>query len=108
MIDLVFSIREIHKSKNEDSINALLWPMSRTTAYRLIKRVMKDANISGKMATAKGLRHGFGVAMATAKKPLPLHLLSKALGHSNSKTTEVYLSLIGAEERKLVLDAWAD
>ena len=50
--------------------------MSRPTAWRLIKRVMTRANIQGRQATGKGLRHGFGVAMVTAGRPLPIHVLS--------------------------------
>jgi integrase len=69
---------------------------------------MRRAKIEGKQATAKGLRHGFGVAMATAKNPIPIHLLAKALGHSSTSTTEIYLTIIGKEERGLFLSAWED
>ena len=60
---------------------------------------MARANIKGPQATGKGFRHGFGVAMVTAAKPLPIHILAKAMGHSSTKTTEIYLRLIGQEER---------
>ncbi len=103
-LDLVFHLRKLHKSgKNLDN---LLWPMSRPTAYRLVKRVMDRAGISGKQATGKGLRHGFGVAMVTAEKPLPIHVLSKLMGHSSTDVTEVYLQMVGDEQRNLVMDAW--
>jgi integrase/recombinase XerD len=104
-LDLVFGIRKTQKrGKNLDK---LFWPMSRPTAYRLVKRVMERAGIEGKQATGKGLRHGFGVAMVTAKKPLPLHVLSQLMGHSDTKTTEIYLQVVGEEKRQLVADAWA-
>lgn len=103
-LDLVFGIRKIQrKSKGLDKP---LWKMSRPTAYRLVKRVMGRAGIKGKQATGKGLRHGFGVAMVTAKKPLPLHVLSQLMGHSDTKTTEIYLQVVGEEKRKLVEYAW--
>jgi len=103
-LDLVFGIRKTQKrGKNLDK---LFWPMSRPTAYRLVKRVMDRAGIEGKQATGKGLRHGFGVAMVTAKKPLPLHVLSQLMGHSDTKTTEVYLQVVGEEKRQLIEDAW--
>ena len=73
--------------------------MSRPTAYRLVKRVMARANIEGPQATGKGCRHGFGVAMVIAANPLPIHILAKAMGHSSTKTTEIYLQVIGQEER---------
>ncbi|MEW8288513.1 MAG: site-specific integrase [Candidatus Thiodiazotropha endolucinida] len=80
--------------------------MSRPTAYRLVKRVMDRAGVKGKQTTGKGLRHGFGVAMVTAKKPLPIHILSQLMGHSDTKTTEIYLQVVGEEKRQLGEDAW--
>ena len=103
-LDLVFSLRK-QLRQNKD-LEHPLWTMSRPTAYRLVKRVMTRAVIAGKQATGKGLRHGFGVAMVTAKKPLPLHVLSQLMGHTDSKTTEIYLQVVGQEKRQLVADAW--
>ena len=74
--------------------------------YRLVKRVMDRAGIVGKQATGKGLRNGFGVAMVTAKKALPIHVLSQLMGHTDTKTTEIYLQVTGEEKRQMVVDAW--
>ncbi|MCU7886171.1 MAG: site-specific integrase [Candidatus Thiodiazotropha sp. (ex Lucinoma annulata)] len=104
-LDLVFDIRA--RQKRGIKVDEPLWSMSRPTAYRLVKRVMERAGIKGKQATGKGLRHGFGVAMVTAKKPLPLHVLSQLMGHSDTKTTEIYLQVVGEEKRQMVTDAWA-
>ena len=73
--------------------------MSRQTAYRVLKRVMVRANIAGPQVTGKDLRHGFGVAMVKAAKPFPTQILAKAMGHSSTKTTEIYLQVIGQEKR---------
>lgn len=105
-LDLVFSLQQ--RQQDPELSKALLWMFGRTTAYKHVKRVMENANIRGKQATAQGLRHAYGVAMATAKKPIPIHLLAKALGHSSTTTTEVYLSLVGDEERGLFLNALED
>ncbi len=105
-LDLVFGIRSMHRSQK--GLKNPLWTMSRPTAYRLVKRVMDRAGIKGKQATGKGLRHGFGVAMVTGKKPLPIHILAQIMGHSSTKTTEIYLQVVGEEKRQLVLDAWED
>ena len=105
-LDLVFNLRQI--KQGSELGKEKIWPFARTTAYHHIKRVMTRAKIEGKQATAKGLRHGFGVAMATAKNPIPIHLLAKALGHSSTSTTEIYLTIIGKEERGLFLSAWED
>ncbi len=104
-LDLVFDVRRVQGTA---AGGARLWSMSRPTAYRLIKRVMDRAGIEGKQATGKGLRHGYGVAMVTAARPLPIHVLAKAMGHSSTKTTEIYLQVIGQEERELFAGAWGE
>lgn len=106
-LDLVYGIRALQKKSK--GLEIPLWTMSRPTAYRLVKRVMDRAGIVGKMATGKGLRHtshGFGVAMVTAKKPLPIHILAQMMGHTDTKTTEIYLQVTGDEKRQMVVDAW--
>jgi len=104
-LDLVFDLRRLAKSKQPQ--HASLWSMSRSTAWRMVKRVMARAGITGAQATAKGLRHGFGIAMLSGKKPLPLNVLRDLLGHSDTQTTEIYLQAIGYEKRNLVMQAWA-
>jgi len=103
-LDLVFDVRA--QQKRGKSLDKPLWAMSRVTAYRLVKRVMDRAGITGKQATGKGLRHGFGVAMMTGKKPLALNLLSQIMGHSDTKITEIYLQFVGAEKHSMVMEAW--
>ena len=103
-LDLVFSIRRAQKKGKDKGV--FLFSKCRTTFYRAVKDVMAHAGIKGEMATCKGLRHGYAISMLTADKPLPLHVLSRNLGHSSSKTTEIYLQVTGEEYDKLVDDAW--
>lgn len=105
-LDYLFDIRTLQWRKK--AAEERLFDMSRATAYRLIKRVMARAGIEGKQATGKGLRHGYCVKMVTAKKPLPIHVLSQPMSHTDTKTTEVYLQILGDEKRQLVTDAWAE
>lgn len=81
-----------------------LWTFSRTTAWRIIKRVMDDAQINGIHATAKGLRHGFGVRGALAG--VPLSLLQLWFGHAQPATTAIYLDVRDDEERQLMQKTW--
>lgn len=94
--DLVFDLRANQKRGN--NLDIPLWSMSRPTAYPLVKRVMERAGVKGKQATGKALRHSFGVAMVTSSKPLPLHILYQLMGHSDTKTTEIYLHVVGEEK----------
>ncbi len=72
----------------------------------MIKRVMTRAEIEGPLAKPKGLRHGFGIAMVSGEKPLPLHLLAQIMGHSSTVTTEIYTKAVEGEKQKMVLRAW--
>lgn len=103
-LDYVFDIKKTYR-KNRN-LTTPFWSMSRTTAYRVVKRVMDRAKIQGKQATGKGLRHSFGIAMLSGPRPLPLHILAQLMGHISTKTTEIYTQAIGDEKRKMVLDAW--
>ena len=80
-----------------------LWSFSLRTASRQIKRVMKLANIKGVRGCAKGLRHGFAVNAVTK---VPLTLVKKWLGHCALETTEIYLNIVGVEEREIASRIW--
>ncbi len=80
-----------------------LWSFSLRSSFRYVKKVMNMAGIKGKQASAKGLRHGFAVhAISLA----PITLVKKWLGHSRLETTEIYLSVIGVEEREIAKRLW--
>lgn len=81
-----------------------LWQFSRTTAWRLIKRVMKAAQISGIHATTKGLRHGFGVRGALMQ--VPASIIQGWMGHADPSTTAIYLAVKDEEERALIEKTW--
>lgn len=81
-----------------------LWKYSRSTAYRMARAKMRQANIVGGMACPKGLRHGHGVACVAAK--IPLTVIQKWLGHARLETTAIYLDVLGDEERALARRVW--
>lgn len=81
-----------------------LWDFSRTTGWRVIKGVMSDAGIAGIHATAKGLRHGFGVRGALGK--VPVNVIQRWMGHSDPSTTAIYLAVRDDEERELIKRTW--
>jgi integrase len=83
-----------------------LWPWHRSTGWRYVQEVMEadGIDLSAPYATAKGLRHGFGVACVL--KGIPLPTLKKWMGHASLDTTAIYLQVIGAEERELAGRLW--
>ncbi len=96
-LNLVHNIKSLSKP-------FLLWSWSRSTAWARVKEVMVLANIDGVHATGKGLRHGFGVAHAVNRTPLPQ--LQKWLGHEDIETTAIYMQATGDEERSLAASVW--
>lgn len=81
-----------------------LWPWSRATAWRLIKRVMSAAGVVGPPASPKGLRHTFGVS--AFQRNIPPHLVQRWLGHASLRTTAIYGDVSGEEERRLASRMW--
>ncbi|MBI1929508.1 site-specific integrase [Candidatus Poribacteria bacterium] len=67
---------------------------------------MDTAGISGIKATAKGLRHSFGIA--ANQKGIALNMVQRWLGHAEIKTTAIYCEAIGTEERNLAQRLWED
>lgn len=81
-----------------------LWPIDRSTAWRHVKTVMAKAEITGPQATAKGLRHGFGVH--ALHSGIPLNLLQKWMGHAHISVTAIYGNAVGPEERAIAERMW--
>mgnify|MGYP001797200846 CR=1 FL=1 len=92
-----------HVQENQLLPTDHLWSFSIRTASRQIKEVMNSANIFGVRSSAKGLRHGFAV---NAVNKDTLTLVKKWLGHSKLETTEIYLNILGAEEREIAQKIW--
>lgn len=81
------------------------WTWSRMTGYRRIRDIMAIAGISGGYASPKGLRHAFGVRAVQSN--IPLSLVQRWLGHADIKTTAIYTSVTGPEERDIASRMWA-
>lgn len=103
-LDLVHDIRQI-EAKRGRGAKVKLWSWERTTAWRHVKDVMQSADLgSGPQVTAKGLRHGFGVAAVS--NGIPLNMLQKWLGHAQLTTTAIYADATGAEEKSIASRMW--
>ncbi len=106
--DLVRSLELVHRLRtlkaNPATRQQRLWPISRASASRHIRQLMKDAGIRGPQACSKGLRHGFGIAAVAAGVPLPT--LAAVLGHSSITTTAIYATAAGNEARELFARMW--
>lgn len=99
---LVACLQKEHDLTQQDR---LLWPMCRSQAWRLVKQVIREADIApGPHATARGLRHGFG--LHAVRSGVPLNLVQRWLGHASLNTTAIYLQALGEEERELASRMW--
>lgn len=84
--------------------NKRIWPWSRTTAWMLVKDVMKSVGIGPSVAMPKALRHAFGVG--AIQKNVPLNVIQKWMGHSRLTTTAIYTDAVGEEEFLLAQKMW--
>jgi site-specific recombinase XerD len=104
----------IYEGEGKTTIHPLftIWPgktdpekeMSRSTGWRIVKRVLDQAGIEGPQATAKGFRHGFGVAMIMGG--MDLYTLQHIMGHERPETTAIYLQVRGQEAHELQMQYW--
>jgi integrase len=85
--------------------NGRLWPWGRTTAWKIIKSVMREAGVADCLCKPKALRHAF--AVEAGQKGGPLNIVQRWLGHARIETTAIYASAIGDEERNLARRAWS-
>lgn len=94
---------KVHNLQKDRTLR--LWPFSRKSADRYVKSTMVTAGITDRWGTAKGLRHGFGLACAQNNVPLPL--IQKWMGHSKVDITAIYLDIQGEEEKGFATRIWS-
>ncbi|MFA5957770.1 tyrosine-type recombinase/integrase [Hyphomicrobium sp.] len=101
-LDLYFDIALAQQDIR--SSRARLWRWGRSTAWRVIKRVMTRAGVVGRQASPRGLRHGFGVGTMQTGTALPI--IQRWMGHSRLTTTAIYMNVCGPEEIALARHFW--
>lgn len=103
-LNAIFDVLKIQRDRSANQ-DMLLWRFKRQKGLNLIKTVMHAANIFGVRATARGLRHSYGVTNILAG--VPVTLLQERLGHADLSMTAIYLKVIGAEDRDFAERHWA-
>jgi integrase/recombinase XerD len=97
--------RALHEVHRLEARSELLWPLSRSRAWQLVKDIMREATIAeGPHMAPKGLRHSFGIH--AIRSGVPLNLVQRWLGHASMTTTAIYLQAIGNEEREIAARMW--
>jgi len=105
LLDELEQVHRIREAQTDPKRSAArIWKWCRTTAWHHVKACMEEAEISGRQAVPKGLRHGFGVGVL--QSGVPINLLKKWLGHSRLSTTEIYADAVGAEEQAIARRFW--
>ena len=105
-LDDVHRIKDYQSDRNLATANEMIWPMGRTTAWRVITSVMSAAGIEGVQATPKGLRHSF--VIRHQEIGTPEHMIQKWAGWASRDMMEVYGRAIGAEEQLLARKLWSE
>lgn len=97
-------IRDLATFARGHEPNDRLFPWCRVTGWRIVKGVMEQARIEGPQATARGLRHQFGIHAIAVN--IPENLLQRWMGHARARTTHIYTLALGAEEQALAARMW--
>lgn len=98
-------MRDLSLLAHSKSDDCPIWSWCRQTAWRRVKAIMREAQITGPQATAKGLRHAFGIA--NAEQNVPPGLTQRWMGHARLETTSIYTHAVGVEERSFAQRLWA-
>ena len=102
-LNTAHGIREAQKSRRRAA--ASIWPVSRVRVWQIVKRFMIEAGIpDAPQRSPKGLRHGFGIHATVTG--VPLHMLSKWMGHAQLSTTAIYADAVGREEQDIAARMW--
>lgn len=98
-------LRDLH---NLDAIDCdpkeRLWKWGRTTAWKRVKAVMRDANVPERLTMPKAARHAFGIG--AVQQSVPINIIQRWMGHARIETTAIYTDVIGKEERDLAQRTW--
>jgi integrase len=104
-LDMVHGLSEIQRRGRRRELDQPLWVWSRTTAWRRVVAIMKQAGIAeGPHRVPKGLRHGY--AIHAVNQGVPLHMLSKWMGHAIIETTAIYANAVGQEQQAIAARMW--
>ena len=93
-----------HLTKHNRPPKQILWPWCRTTAWSVVKQMMREANIAEGLCKPKALRHGF--AIEAGQQGVPLNIVQRWMGHARIETTAIYSGALGDEERYLASKVW--
>jgi integrase/recombinase XerD len=105
-LDMVHGLTEIQRRGRTRELDQPLWSWSRTTAWRRVVAVMKQADIAeGPHRAPKGLRHGY--AIHALNKGVPLNMVSKWMGHSIMEITAIYENAVGEEQQAIAARMWS-
>ncbi len=97
-------LRDLVRLSRDKKADEALWSWCRQTAWRRVRWAMAEAGISGSQATARGLRHGFGIA--NAEQNVPMSLTQRWMGHARLETTAIYQQAVGEEEMTFAKRVW--
>ena len=100
LLQTLRNLLRVARIRNDERI----WSWSRMTGYRRVREVMERADLNGTYASPKGLRHAFGVS--AIQSGVPLNMVQRWLGHADMKTTAIYTSAMGPEERDIAARMW--
>jgi integrase/recombinase XerD len=101
--ELIFFMDAVHHitdaRPDPERADARLWTWSRSTGWRRIKKVMVLAAAPTYASNSRSLRHALGVEASL--EGVVLTMIQRWFGHTDIRTTAIYTTVVGEEERRL-------
>jgi len=91
-------------NKTENHSNRTVWPFTRQTGDRYVKKIMLNAGLNEVKVSAITLRHSF--AINALQKGVPITILKEFMGHESIETTNIYTQFGSFEQKQFAMKMW--
>jgi integrase/recombinase XerD len=105
-LDDVHRVKDYQTGRANGKAIDRVWSFGRTTAWKIITKVMVTSSIEGIQATPKGLRHSFAIRHQLLKTPETM--IAAWLGHTDTSMMAIYGRAIGLESREIARRFWEE
>ena len=99
--ELMAFLHTSNNSEKANSLDELIFPWTRMTIHRIVKKACKLAGFDDDRAHPHTFRHSYAVHLT--RNQVPITIVKELLGHSNIASTLVYLRIV-QPDKEIILN----